>query len=1282
VTDSLIRASLPLELRAPGARVAPGGPPAPRTLVDIFSATVLRCATRTAVAAADAVLSYDALARETRVLARRLRGLGIGPGDRVGVRVPSGSAQLYIAILGVLHAGAAYVPVDADDPEERASAIWLDSGACAVVEADLRIVELGQPHATTRTLSVEDDAWIIFTSGSTGRPKGVAVTHRAAAAFVDAETELWTVASDDRVLAGLSVGFDASCEEMWLAWRNGATLVPAPRALVRAAADLGPWLAEREVSVISTVPTLAAMWSEADIAGVRLLILGGEACPDALGWRLAAGREVWNTYGPTETTVVATAKRLRPDAPVTIGWPLRGWDIAIVDEAGEQVPLGDAGELAIGGVGLGRYLDPELDRLRYAELPTLGWSRAYRTGDIVRETIDGLEFIGRRDHQVKIGGRRLELGEIEAQLSAVPGVRGAAAAVQKAPAGNPVLVGYVVAEVDPGEIRAALAKQLPDGIVPLVVPLATLPTSSSGKVDRKQLPWPPPEPTVPASPGALSGDVAWLADRWAEQLGARPAGPEANFFELGGSSLAAAKLVSVLRERYPAVAVADVYEHRRLGQFAARLAEIGTASPQTSGPLPTPPLRFGLGQLVGVVVLMALRAVPWLIAALAYGNVVDIGLPHVAWGLLAGAWLLLASPPARTATYLLARRVLLHRLEPGRYSRYSWLAGRLWFLERLCAITHLDRLGGTPWAESYARLLGAKVGADARLAVVPPAGALLHIGAGATIEANADVHGWWIDGQELVLGEIRIGAHARVGSRTLLNPGTVIGEGAEIEPGSVVSGSVPAGEHWGGSPARYLGQAGAGWPTDRPAPTRYPRLWRAMFGVSLGVEALLSLAALVPAVLVLMLVGTPAPGTGSSLAWIVFECALVTVVTVPTFAALVALTLRLVWKLVRPGYYADDGAVGWALWFGEDLRTKADAILFPLYASLFTAPWLRLMGINVGRRAEASTATGLSPLISLGAYTQATDDVAFCGVRSRGGTLVVEPITIAERTFLGPSSVIRGGTRIAEDSLVGALTLAPRRPPSGTSWFGVPALELPRVPDRGDRARTTDPPRRLVAARAAMDLLRILGPNTISVLIGVWDLFALSWLFRTLGPVAMIALAPLVMLVAGLAVTAFTVAVKWLVIGRYRPGQHPLWSFFVWRDELMNTVQEQLAGPSLLQIGLGTPLMSLYLRAMGSRVGRGVWFDTLAVTEFDMVELGHGTAVNRNSCLMTHLFHDRLLRIGPTTLGPGATVGPQAAILPDTKIGAGTSLGGRSVVLRGEQLPPGTRWHGAPVRSA
>jgi amino acid adenylation domain-containing protein len=342
-------------------------------------------------------LSFEGLAEESQRLANRLAAYGIGPGDRVGIRVPSGTADLYIAVLGTLLAGASYVPVDFADPEQRAELIWSEVDACAVIKADLEVVERRRGNGRCGPVRPDDDCWVIFTSGSTGKPKGVVVSHRAAAAFVDAETSLWQVRPDDSVLAGLSVGFDASCEEMWLAWRNGAALVACPRSIVQSGVDLGPWLVECGITVVSTVPTLAAMWDDEVLAKVRLLILGGEACPNELGWRLAAGREVWNTYGPTEATVVSTAARVQPGQQVTIGHPLHGWKVAVIDPLGDPVPLGETGELVIAGVGLGRYLDPDLDAERFAGLPALGFRRAYHTRDMAREGAGGIEFLGRRD---------------------------------------------------------------------------------------------------------------------------------------------------------------------------------------------------------------------------------------------------------------------------------------------------------------------------------------------------------------------------------------------------------------------------------------------------------------------------------------------------------------------------------------------------------------------------------------------------------------------------------------------------------------------------------------------------------------------------------------------------------------------------------------------------------------------------------------------------------------------------------------------------------------------
>ncbi|MDT5185374.1 MAG: hypothetical protein QOI29_3532, partial [Mycobacterium sp.] len=471
--------------------------PAPRTLIDILYETAALYPDAPALDDGAVQLTYSELISDIDESVEWLAARGIGRGDRIGIRMPSGSYALYVAILATLAAGAAYVPVDADDPEERAELVFGEADVVGVITEQGLVRGSGASRGWRAGPPMGgDDAWIIFTSGSTGTPKGVAVTHHSAAAFVDAEAQMFLqdnpIGPGDRVLAGLSVAFDASCEEMWLAWRHGACLVPAPRSLVRSGMDLGPWLVSRDITVVSTVPTLAALWPAEALEAVRLLIFGGEACPPELAERLAIeGREVWNTYGPTEATVVASVSLLNGRTPVSIGLPLRGWDLAVVDKEARPVAIGEVGELVIGGVGLARYLDPDKDAEKYAAMPTLGWSRAYRSGDLVRLELDGLYFVGRADDQVKVGGRRIELGEVDAALVTLPGVSGGAAAVRRTASGTPLLVGYIALSpasgapsFDIATARAALTESLPAALVPRLVLLDELPTRTSGKVDR------------------------------------------------------------------------------------------------------------------------------------------------------------------------------------------------------------------------------------------------------------------------------------------------------------------------------------------------------------------------------------------------------------------------------------------------------------------------------------------------------------------------------------------------------------------------------------------------------------------------------------------------------------------------------------------------------------------------------------------------------------------------------------------------------------------------------
>jgi non-ribosomal peptide synthetase-like protein len=452
-----------------------------------------------------------------------------------------------------------------------------------------------------------------------------------------------------------------------------------------------------------------------------------------------------------------------------------------------------------------------------------------------------------------------------------------------------------------------------------------------------------------------------------------------------------------------------------------------------------------------------------------------------------------------------------------------------------------------------------------------------------------------------------------------------------------------------------------------------------MFAGGTLLMSMLSLIAAVPGIALLELVWGLSSSVTATVGALILASPLLAAVFIAGEAVVNALAFRAASRFLRPGWYGDEGAVGWARWFTGRLNEANLTALFPLYATVFTRTWLRLQGVKVGRRTEVSTTGGLNRLVTLGETSMVADHPMFAAVRARGGWLHLQTIAVGDRTFVGNGAILPSGATIGDGCLIGIETNSPDHAPDGTSWFGAPALELPRIPDPTDPARTTDPPLRLVLARAATEVVRILFPTTVTIVLGALVLLGVEAVGARAGGLAMAAVAPLAVAAAAAVAVLVTVAVKWAIIRRYRPGEHPLWSSLVWRDEIVNSCQEQLAGEWLLEKAQGTPIVSAYLRAMGARVGRDVWCDTLAITEFDMVSLADGCAVNRGACIETHLFHDRLLRIGPTEMGEGATLGPVSAILPDTKLGAGCVVGGRSVVLRGEELPAGTRWHGAPV---
>lgn len=1262
--------------------------PEPRTLVDILNDTARRFPDAPALDDGTVQLTYSELTADVADSVAWLAARGIGRGDKIGIRMPSGSYALYVAILSVLACGAAYVPVDADDPDERAELVFGEANVVGVITEQGLVRGPGSSRGWRAAAPLgRDDAWIIFTSGSTGTPKGVAVTHRSAAAFVDAEAQMFLqdnpIGPGDRVLAGLSVAFDASCEEMWLAWRHGACLVPAPRSLVRSGMDLGPWLVSRDITVVSTVPTLAALWPAEALEAVRLLIFGGEACPPELAARLAVdGREVWNTYGPTEATVVACAAQLDGQGPVSIGLPLAGWDLAVVNAEGLPVAIGEVGELVIGGVGLARYLDPEKDAEKYAAMPTLGWSRAYRSGDLVRLEPDGLYFQGRADDQVKVGGRRIELGEVDTALVNLPGVSGGAAAVRKTASGTPLLVGYIAStdpDFDLAAARAALSESLPAALVPRLVLLDELPTRTSGKVDRNALPWPPPGGADQDAP-QLDGTMGWLAGLWRDVLGTPVEGPEADFIALGGDSLSAAQLVAALRQRYPLVTVADLYDHPRLGSLAGYLDELKPPPQIQSREVKPTPLLTQAAQVALSLPLATLTGMQWVVWLALLNNVAaELGLvswahPLSWWWVLAG-FVLFVTPLGRMGIAVLFARMLLGGLEPGTYRRGGAVHLRVWIAERLADASGAENLAGAPWMVYYARALGNTVGKGVDMHSAPPVTGMLKIGHRASVEPEVDLTGHWIDGDRFHVGPVSIGNDATIGARTTLLPGAIVGKNADVAPGSAVVGKVKNGQYWKGSPAVKSGKARHPWPDHRPK--RAP-LWVAVYGVSSLLLAGLPLLALAAGLAVIVWgvhdTASPADALLPALAWTPAAA----VVALLTYAALTVIEVRILSVRLSEGYHPVRSRVGWQLWTTERLMDAARNYLFPIYASLLTPWWLRLLGAKVGKDTEISTALFTPKFTEVQDGAFLADDTMVASYELGGGWIHVAKATIGKRAFLGNSGITQPGRKVPNDGLVAVLSATPHKAKAGSSWLGSPPVRLRRNATAADALRTFHPSLRLKIMRSAVETCRLI-PVIVTFAIGIAVLGALQAVTIRFGFLWATLTGGLVLLVAGAVAGTIAVIAKWLVVGRIRAVEHPLWSSFVWRNEVSDTFVETVAAPWFARAASGTPVMNLWLRGLGASIGRGVWCETYWLPEADLVTLDTAATVNRGCVVQTHLFHDRIMRLDSVVLEEGSTLGPHCVALPAARLGAGATVGPGSLVMRGDEVPPSTRWQGNPI---
>lgn len=1336
-TVSGIDQALSPEMFEPSASVSHGARNADlardELLDEIFASTVARLPDKTALIGAKGTLTYKALDEAANQLARGLVRHGLRPGMMAGLWMARGQ-ELLVAQLAIIKTGAAFLPFDADAPVERISECLADAGAhliitsaafaekasgalpCRVVRPDdlIDLTDRRDVDARAQGATPDSPAYLIYTSGSSGKPKGIVITHRNICHFLRAAQLTYGLGADDVVFQGASVAFDLAMEEIWLPYLVGATLYVATPETLADVERLPDLLEEAGVTVIDTVPTLLTLLPRV-VNSLRIVILGGEACPPSIAARWARpGRKIFNSYGPTEATVVATVGMVESGKAVTIGAPIANYSCYVVNDALELVPKGEEGELLIGGPGIaqGYFKRDALTAEKFITNPFGVWPpKLYRSGDAVVMGQDGaLSFRGRIDDQVKIRGFRVELGEIEQRLATLSGVA-QAAVVLRGDFGLDRLVAFVVLDAgahqalsaDARGWRASLRDQLPAYMVPshfeIVSQLPRL--AASGKIDRKALKAhglaaPAVHDSAQEAPQNAIEEVLLLAAK--AVLPPQAIAFEADFFtELGGHSLLAARFVSIVRQT-PALAaltLQDMYEARTLRAMAQRLAHKTIALAAKSKRFDPPPVlrRFlcGLAQAICLPFIIALMTAQWLGVFVSYMIIADTdtGIIEAITALL-GVYVCINL--ATIAFSIAMKWLIVGRLKAGRYPLWGFMYFRWWLMQRSLTLVHNKWFQASPFMRFYWRAMGVSIGHDALISDIEiGAPDLVSIGACSSLGAKANFANARVEGNTLILGRIDIGAHVCVGSSCVLEDDVAVGDYAELKDLT----ALPAGSRVGrceifdGSPGRLAGTVNLDAIPPYPKASLMTRTLEVFYYfLMLLIIPPLGLLPIFPAFYVFDRVDV---WLGLAELDHFYYLAAMPLMAWPTAFVLVIVTVIFIvavrWIVlprVTEGDYPFHSWFYLRKWTVGLMTEIALETLTSLFATVYMRAWYRLMGARIGKDSEISTnLSGRYDLVDIGEKCFIADEVILGDEDIRHGMMVLRKVTIGSRVFVGNDGVVPPGAVLPDGVLIGVKSKPPENDKirAGDTWFGSPPIALPvrQRFDGGGANWTYSPPWWKKLARGLFEAVHISLPTMLFITFGTWAVESFAPLIFTEKYLqfALVFVADSVLM--ALAMTLIVIGVKWLTMGRYEPVEKPMWSFWAMRTEAVAVMYWGLAGKVLLEHLCGTPFLPMLLRLFGARFGRGVFMNMTDITEFDCVNVGDFAVLNALSCLQTHLYEDRVMKVGRIHVGAGVTVGAGTTVLYDTTIGDYATLGPLTIVMKGESIPQDSRWTGSPA---
>lgn len=1089
----------------------------------------------------------------------------------------------------------------------------------------------------------------------------------------------------------------------WVSIAGGAHLVVGSREVCQDVANLGNVWSAFGVTVVNAVPTMInIMVSLGNGVShcVRLVNLGGEACPPSLVKRLwRPDLTLVNTYGPTETTVTATYDILYPDSPVTIGRPLPWYHVSLLPlDGGEPLDLvpGTEGQLCIGGPCLGRgYVKrSELTAEKFMPHPLIPGERLYQTGDRVRIGQDGrIHFLGRIDTQVKHRGFRIELAEIEAVISTHPDVQVAAVICARAGEDNARLEAYIV--LNSGVSAEFHLATLPSYMHPeayFFLKPDEMPRLPSGKINLKGLAELSENQTVVEK--TYDGPLGVLLTAMAAVFPQAQLHADSDFFDdLGGHSLTAAILVSRLRKEsgsLETLGLGDIYQLRTPRAIAEKYFEKAEHVSEPVAYHPVNPWRHclcGFAQIPPLIFFAFIHAVillaPYFVFAQVYASVASI--PAALGAALA---CFVVFPPLLLILGLSGKWLFLGRAKAGEYPLYGLYYYRWWLAGRFTDLIDHKTWGELSLYPVLLRTLGAKIGKHCHLGAMATGPCLDMVTIGDDVVVGKDVvlNVSCIERGLLVIKPVKIGDEANIGSQSVIDGGATVSAAAELAPMSMVADGVviPSCERWHGSPAQYQSPSLEPYQgrLTRPSTIRYIIFNACAWLLGSLMMPVLWIIPQIPGLWLFLVVQLPEFSGWSRTAILAVPTSISFIIFV--FLEMVVVRRILLPKLEPDVAYGVTSSTYLRKWLVDRTMDMSLVVLHPVYATLYVVPYLRALGVKIGRGAEVSNARGFTyDLTEIGEEAFVADNVRLGDVTIRANSVTFQRTSISARAFSGNSSLLPQGTHLQPNTLVGVLSIAPEKPLiPGESCFGSPPVRMPQrqAAPKHDAKVLYRPTKRLIAERLFIEGCRIWLPRAIIVFAIGFTVQIFTLIVNTYGALPALLLLPVYEIVM-FCLPAFivTVTLKWILIGRYKPADWPLWSRNVWFSEACTSTAESLIAPLFLVRLVGTPLLPFVMRMLGANIGKRCTMMSFDLTEWDMVNLGDEAVLNAFCGPQTHLFEDRVMKVGPVTVESRATLKPYTICLPNSRVGQGSQLDSLSLLMKGESVPANQRWQGAPV---